>query len=169
MSKMKYTKPVWQRDTIDRAPLLKEPLYASISHLVGKDPRSVGAEGLMDAGIEPVSPLKAIRARCVACCDGSEYEARLCTIVDCPLWPFRTGKNPFRAPATEAQKAHRHRLPKFIRKARPKKAQPDFDAVPPPVTRNLAALAAAPLSRPTAPARGETEQRIYVPNLKRIG
>lgn len=44
------------------------------------------------------SPLKAIRAKCVACCCGSKAEVRLCTIKSCPLWPFRSG----------------HRLPKEI-------------------------------------------------------
>ena len=44
------------------------------------------------------SPLKAIRAKCLRCSDGSKSEVRLCPVETCPLWPFRSG----------------HRLPKEI-------------------------------------------------------
>ena len=44
------------------------------------------------------SPLKAIRAKCLRCSDGSKQEVRLCPVETCPLWPFRSG----------------HRLPKEI-------------------------------------------------------
>jgi hypothetical protein len=42
------------------------------------------------------SPLKAIRKFCLFCSGDSPKEARLCTAKDCPLYPFRLGKNPFR-------------------------------------------------------------------------
>ena len=42
------------------------------------------------------SPVKAIRAKCLDCCCGQANEVRLCPAQDCPLWPFRFGKNPFR-------------------------------------------------------------------------
>jgi len=53
------------------------------------------------------SPLRAIRQNCLDCSNGSSYEVRECQIKDCPLWPFRFGKNPFRAKRvmTEEQKA----------------------------------------------------------------
>ena len=42
------------------------------------------------------TPLKAIRAKCLDCSAGSADEVRKCTIKDCPLYPFRSGKNPNR-------------------------------------------------------------------------
>lgn len=43
------------------------------------------------------NPVKAIRAKCLDCCCGSELEVKLCPCEDCPLHPYRFGKNPFRA------------------------------------------------------------------------
>lgn len=42
------------------------------------------------------SPLKAIRAKCMDCCCEQRGEVKLCSVEDCPLHPFRFGKNPFR-------------------------------------------------------------------------
>jgi hypothetical protein len=42
------------------------------------------------------SPLKAARSKCLDCCNGSPNEVKLCPAEDCPLHPFRFGKNPFR-------------------------------------------------------------------------
>jgi hypothetical protein len=44
-----------------------------------------------------LTPLKAIRAKCLDCCAGSFHEVRICHITDCPLHPYRFGKNPKRA------------------------------------------------------------------------
>ena len=41
------------------------------------------------------SPLTAIRAMCVVCMCGQLKEVNKCTVLNCPLYPFRTGKNPF--------------------------------------------------------------------------
>ena len=41
-----------------------------------------------------VTPIKAIRAKCLDCCCGSTDEVKLCPCDDCPLHPFRFGKNP---------------------------------------------------------------------------
>lgn len=46
--------------------------------------------------MEANTPMKAIRLKCIDCCNGSYSEARLCPATDCPLYPFRLGKNPFR-------------------------------------------------------------------------
>jgi len=43
-----------------------------------------------------LSPLKAIKAHCLDCCGGSRREVKACEIADCPLHPFRLGKNPHR-------------------------------------------------------------------------
>lgn len=44
-----------------------------------------------------MTPLKAIREKCLDCCCGSAHEVRLCPAESCTLWPFRFGHNPARA------------------------------------------------------------------------
>ena len=63
---------------------------------VGRDPRSMSADELTQLGHSRVSPLRALRLKCLDCCNESSQEVRLCTAVDCPSWPFRMGKNPWR-------------------------------------------------------------------------
>lgn len=42
-----------------------------------------------------LTPLKAMRAKCLDCCCDQAKEVELCTCKDnCPLWPYRLGKNP---------------------------------------------------------------------------
>ena len=43
-----------------------------------------------------LTPVKAIRAKCLDCCCGQPKEVRLCVIPDCPLYNYRFGKNPNR-------------------------------------------------------------------------
>src|SRR5215467_15439755 len=73
-------------------------------YLIGRDPREMMREELEAMGHEPMSPMEAIRAKCLDCCAGSAYEVRCGVAMACPSWPFRTGKNPWRAPASEAQR-----------------------------------------------------------------
>lgn len=42
------------------------------------------------------NPVKAIRAKCLDCCETTE-EVKHCHIESCALHPFRFGTNPFRA------------------------------------------------------------------------
>jgi hypothetical protein len=42
-----------------------------------------------------LTPLKAIRANCLECCCDSAHEVRLCPTKNCPLHPYRFGKNPY--------------------------------------------------------------------------
>lgn len=51
---------------------------------------------------EPV--LKAIRRKCLDCSGGSHTEVADCLVHQCPLFPFRLGKNPWRRPVSEAQR-----------------------------------------------------------------
>jgi len=44
-----------------------------------------------------LTPIKAIRAKCLDCMGGSSKEVRLCNIPECSLFPYRMGKNPARA------------------------------------------------------------------------
>jgi hypothetical protein len=43
-----------------------------------------------------LSPLKAIRSNCIDCSGGILKYVRECNITECPLYPFRMGKNPHR-------------------------------------------------------------------------
>lgn len=46
---------------------------------------------------KPPTPLKAIRAKCLDCVCFQPSEVRKCPAKECPLWPFRMGRNPNRA------------------------------------------------------------------------
>ena len=43
-----------------------------------------------------ITPLRAIRARCLECSGGSASEVRECPVLGCPLYPYRDGHNPAR-------------------------------------------------------------------------
>ena len=40
------------------------------------------------------TPVKAIRAKCLDCCNGQIVEVRVCSITDCPLHEYRMGHRP---------------------------------------------------------------------------
>ena len=63
------------------------------------------------------NPVKAIRAFCLECCGDNRNDVRDCTAPNCALYPFRLGKNPYRAvrELTEEEKAKRA---ENLRKAR---------------------------------------------------
>ena len=44
-----------------------------------------------------MTPVKAIRKKCLDCCCGQVKEVKICPCLDCSLYPFRLGKNPNRA------------------------------------------------------------------------
>jgi hypothetical protein len=79
-------------------------------YLTGRDPRQMRQDELILMGCEPMSPMSAIRAKCLDCCAGSSDEVRKCVAMACPSWPFRTGKNPWRAPLTEEQRDVRRQV-----------------------------------------------------------
>ena len=41
-----------------------------------------------------LTPVKAIRAKCLDCSYGQAQEVRLCPIKKCPLYPYRMGHRP---------------------------------------------------------------------------
>ena len=51
------------------------------------------------------SPIRAIRLKCLDCTCSSLKEVEACPIRTCPLWAFRSGKNPYRKPVSEENKA----------------------------------------------------------------
>ena len=74
---------------------------------VGRDPHAMSQEDLRQMGHEPMSALKALRLKCLDCCNFSANEVRFCTAVDCPGWPFRLGKSPWRQPLSAEARAER--------------------------------------------------------------
>ncbi len=47
--------------------------------------------------VKNLTPIKAIRAKCLECSGFQPKEVRECQIDTCPLFPFRMGTNPNRA------------------------------------------------------------------------
>ena len=43
------------------------------------------------------TPIKSIKEKCLDCTNGSRKEIRLCTVVQCALYPYRFGKRPTQA------------------------------------------------------------------------
>jgi len=41
-----------------------------------------------------LTPVKAIRAKCIDCCANQLAEVRRCHLTDCPIHPYRMGKRP---------------------------------------------------------------------------
>lgn len=41
-----------------------------------------------------LTPIKAIRAKCLDCCCGAKQEVRFCSLKKCPLHPYRMGHRP---------------------------------------------------------------------------
>lgn len=44
--------------------------------------------------MKSLTPMKAIRAKCIDCGGGLLSEVRLCPVTTCALWPYRMGKRP---------------------------------------------------------------------------
>jgi len=44
--------------------------------------------------VEELTPVKAIRRKCLDCSGGSYSEVRQCVIRECPLYPYRDGHRP---------------------------------------------------------------------------
>lgn len=43
-----------------------------------------------------LTPMKAIRRKCIDCSCGSSNEVKLCPVKNCPLYDYRFGKDPHR-------------------------------------------------------------------------
>jgi len=56
---------------------------------------------LTDSFPKSHSPVSAIRRKCLDCTCGLLAEISNCPMVDCALWPYRMGRNPFHARARD--------------------------------------------------------------------
>lgn len=66
-----------------------------------------------------LTPLRAIRAKCIDCSAGSMKEVRECVMLDCSLYHYRLGKSPNRKPrilTDEEREALRQRMAKMREK-----------------------------------------------------
>jgi hypothetical protein len=79
-------------------------------HRIGRDPRQMTSDELRAMGHETQPILQMVRAHCVDCCGGAADEVRKCPAVECQKWPYRMGTNPFRQPASPAQREHARTL-----------------------------------------------------------
>ncbi len=74
---------------------------------IGRDPRKMTITELEAAGHVRLPLSKAVRRFCIECAGGSMDEARKCVAVDCVLWPFRMGANPWRKELSDEQRRRR--------------------------------------------------------------
>ena len=63
------------------------------------------AENLQARGIARRSRGASIRSMCLQCMGGSAAGVRECVSSPCPLWPYRLGSDPWRAPMSDEQRA----------------------------------------------------------------
>ena len=56
-----------------------------------------------------LTPLRAIRAKCLDCCADSAREVERCLAYDCPLWEYRLSKRA-KLPVLAEKALHRSRL-----------------------------------------------------------
>ena len=61
----------------------------------GFSPRKYSSELLTKAGYSKTSPLEAIKAHCLECSGYSKSEALKCVSLECPLYMYRLGTNPW--------------------------------------------------------------------------
>jgi hypothetical protein len=67
------------------------------------------------------TPLRAIREMCWSCTCGQRNAIRDCPSTDCPIWPFRMGKNPYVQISVEGLEAKRQRAAEMNAARRKKK------------------------------------------------
>jgi hypothetical protein len=76
-----------------------------IQTLDHEKPVATTRQGYEELGHPPRPILDAIREKCWDCSGGSFAEIKLCRSLACALYPFRLGKNPWRAEQTPEQRA----------------------------------------------------------------
>jgi len=110
---------------------MKPGLELHQGHPAGRDPREMTHEELKAAGHKPISPLQALRARCLDCCGYQEKEVALCPAVGCPSWPFRMGTDPWRKPASQSRREAARKAMTALNARRQKGGGTAPSAIPP--------------------------------------
>lgn len=54
-----------------------------------------------------LTPIRAIRRKCLDCSYGSYKEIEFCPIESCPLWPYRMGRRPKTHKEVQLAKTHK--------------------------------------------------------------
>ena len=72
--------------------MLKQIIITEAMREVGRETKRKNIA--LKAGMKIPRPCKAIRLKCLECTCGSSHEVSLCHLSDCPLFPFRFGRNP---------------------------------------------------------------------------
>ena len=83
---------------------------------------------MTESQVVGIPVLRAVRAKCLECSAGSPKEVDLCPITDCALYPFRYGKNPFRAKremSDEQRNAAKERLAKARKNKKEERGLPE--------------------------------------------
>jgi len=62
--------------------------------MIDKKKHKIDPKNKIASSYIKTTPLKAIRQKCLDCSCGSDKEVRLCTVYDCPLYPYRMGRGP---------------------------------------------------------------------------
>jgi hypothetical protein len=91
---------------------------------ISRDPRRITEAELRALVHEPMSPLAALRARCLDYCGGSADEVRKCVAVECPSWPFRMGVNSWRTVSEAKREAGRALAARRLEKAFAARSEP---------------------------------------------
>ncbi len=56
------------------------------------------------------TPLRAIRKKCLDCSCFQPKEVRKCTVIDCPLYPYRFGRRPNKATIDTLKRFHEKKV-----------------------------------------------------------
>jgi len=62
-----------------------------------------------------LTPLKAIRKKCLDCSAGSFKEVKLCPLIDCSLYLYRFGKNPHKKGQGRIENITKHKKTALLR------------------------------------------------------
>ena len=66
--------------------------------------------------VKELSPVRAIRHKCMECSNWQYSEVKTCHMTDCPLYPYRLGKNPGINLTDDQREAMRQRM-KIVRES----------------------------------------------------
>jgi hypothetical protein len=147
-------------------PKMKPGLKIHDGRSVGRDPREMTQDELRASGHEPMSPLEALRRRCLDCCVGQANEVAVCPVVQCPSWPFRMGTNPWRRPASEGRREAARRVMTKLNARRRKGDGAETSARPPEhgTAPSLAMGSGAGLTWATSRVDRDPEPELYRAN-----